>query len=285
MAALFCFLKFIAIFRMANLSKKMVMVTNSIENLERIIKSGYEFRLSDYLSTGFNILKKNIGGFVVLTFVMLAVIVVVNFIPIVGNLATQLILSPVFAAAYYIVSHRIQEGNEPQFGDYTRGFDFVGQLALAAAAISLITLISLIPFFMSIPFSEFFDWYTEFLENPQTTTPPPYIKPVSLLLLIPAIYFGVVYYWTYLFIVFHRLSFWPAMEMSRKLITKKWFAFFGFFFVVGLMAVAGLIVFCIGFLASLPLIFCCNYAAFEDITKFRTSDNNESQLQSNELVE
>jgi hypothetical protein len=69
------------------------------------------------------------------------------------------------------------------------------------------------------------------------------------------------------------------LEASRKIITKKWFIFLAFFIVVGLMAAAGVIIVCIGLLASLPAAMCMVYASFEDVTQLNDHSGNDDEIE------
>jgi hypothetical protein len=55
------------------------------------------------------------------------------------------------------------------------------------------------------------------------------------------------------------------METSRRLITKKWFSFFGLGLLMFLLILAGLLCFGVGVLVTIPLGSCVLTAAYEDI--------------------
>jgi uncharacterized membrane protein YedE/YeeE len=87
----------------------------------------------------------------------------------------------------------------------------------------------------------------------------------SVLLVLPGIYLAVSYLFAQLFVVDKNLGFWSAMETSRRLITKKWFSFFGLGLLMFLLILAGLLCFGVGVLATIPLGSCVLTAAYEDI--------------------
>jgi hypothetical protein len=64
-----------------------------------------------------------------------------------------------------------------------------------------------------------------------------------LLLIIPGIYLAIGYSMSLPLIVDRNLSPWQALETSRKAVTKRWFQYFGLFFLVGLLV----------FLSAIPL--------------------------------
>ena len=85
------------------------------------------------------------------------------------------------------------------------------------------------------------------------------------LLIIPGIYLAVAFSFASMIIVFANKEFWPALDASRKIITKKWFSFLGFFIVLGLINVLGAIALGIGLLFTIPITYCAIYAAYENI--------------------
>jgi len=73
-----------------------------------------------------------------------------------------------------------------------------------------------------------------------------------ILLIIPGIYLAVGYCMTMPLIVDRSLSPWQAMETSRKVVTKRWFQFFGLLLAVGLLVFVSALPLGIGLIWSLP---------------------------------
>jgi hypothetical protein len=55
------------------------------------------------------------------------------------------------------------------------------------------------------------------------------------------------------------------MELSRKIITKNWWSFFGFLLILFLINFAGILACGVGVLFTLPITSCMLFVAFEDI--------------------
>ena len=241
---------------------------NATEKIEQIIAEGYDFKFGDYISRGFEIVQKNWGGFIGYTILFFLLTSVISLIPLVGFIANTFFISPALTVGFYLVAHKLWNNQNTEFGDFFKGFDHIGQLALTALVQTLIVVAVMIPFFIMIKDSGLINWYMDLLNDPigMQGAVPPTPAGWTFILLLPVIYFGIAYSWSYLFVVFYKMQFWDAMESSRKLITKKWFLFFAFYFVIGIIAVAGMIVLCIGLLFTIPAMYCMMYAAFEDIT-------------------
>ena len=87
-----------------------------------------------------------------------------------------------------------------------------------------------------------------------------------LCLILPGVYLFVAWIFTFPLIVDRRLDFWPAMRLSRKIISKHWWNFLGFLIVLGLINVAGMAACGVGLFITFPVTFAALTYAYEDIT-------------------
>jgi serine/threonine protein kinase/tetratricopeptide (TPR) repeat protein len=86
-----------------------------------------------------------------------------------------------------------------------------------------------------------------------------------LCLILPGIYLFVAWLFTFPLIIDQRLDFWPAMRLSRKVISKHWWKFLGFLVVLGLINLAGVLVCGVGLFITFPITFAALMYAYEDI--------------------
>lgn len=87
-----------------------------------------------------------------------------------------------------------------------------------------------------------------------------------LALILPGVYFVVCYpLFVPLLILDKKLDFWPAMELSRRVVTQHWFKVCGLLVVGVLVAVTGLLALGIGVFVTLPLAIAASVYAYEDI--------------------
>lgn len=196
--------------------------------IEKMVAEDYEFKFNDYINQGFDIFKKYPGGFIGYLLLLMLIGIACAVIPILGYIVS-IVISPALYAGIFIVGKKIVHDEPFEFGDFFKGFDYVIQLFLGNLIVSI---------FVTIGFA---------------------------LCIIPGIYLAVAYLWVVMFIVFAGQEFWPAMELSRKVITKNWFSFLGFVIVLFLINLVGLIALGVGLLVTIPATMLAVYAAYEDI--------------------
>ncbi len=86
-----------------------------------------------------------------------------------------------------------------------------------------------------------------------------------LCLILPGIYLMVGWSFTLVLIIDKQIGFWPAMGLSRKMISKHWWKFFGLIIVISLINSIGMMIFFVGSLITVPLALAALMFAYEDI--------------------
>ena len=202
------------------------------QKIDQLVQTGYQFEAGKYLSEGWDIFQKNAGSFIGYCTVKVFINMASACFGGIGNL---LVIKPL-DLGYFIVAKKTDKNEPTEFGDFFKGFDFFGQIVLAKL--------------ISATFIVF----------------------GFLFFIIPGIYLSVSYGFAGLMVVFTGTEFWPALENSRKLISKKWFSFFGFFILLGLINMLGFLALGVGLLVTIPLTFCSLYSAFNNIVGFEPTE-------------
>jgi len=83
--------------------------------------------------------------------------------------------------------------------------------------------------------------------------------------LLPGIYLAVAWAFTLMLIADRGLDFWPAMNLSRKVISKHWWKFLWFFIVLGLIELVGYLMCLVGIIVAAPIAMAALAYAYEDI--------------------
>jgi uncharacterized membrane protein len=209
-----------------------VVYTDS--NTSEFTLGDYEVNIGHYLSSGWSLFASKMGGFIGFTFLLMLVNIILGVVPVIGTIASFVINAPL-AAGYYIVARKLMNGEETQFGDFFKGFDYFLPLLLAGLVSGIFIFLGLI------------------------------------VLILPGIYLAIGYMFTAQFVVHKNLSFFEAMEISRKLITKKWLMFFAISLLIFLINIVGLILLGVGVLFTIPFTICALAVAFDDIVNKQLS--------------
>lgn len=90
---------------------------------------------------------------------------------------------------------------------------------------------------------------------------------LGFFLIIPGIYLLVAYFFTYLLIIDQKLDFWPAMEVSRRVITSQWWRAFALLLLGLIIMQLGLVAFIVGVFFTLPIAIGALVYAYEDLCR------------------
>lgn len=263
--------------------------------IEELIETGYEFSASRYLEEGWKLFRQHAGSFIGFMLLYFVISFCANLIPVIGIMISMLIIGPALVVGYYIVAHQLQQQKNPPFEDFFKGFNFVTPLAFQTIIVYVILLMAYSPSIISLNQAGVIDWYMEVLKNP--TNPPdslPHIPSsttgIFFLNMIPVMYLVVSYLWSHHFIVFYGAGFWEALELSRRLITRRWFTVFSlpltlvciwlaaYIPAVVVLAISPLIgglfafVVILAFFCLIPVFYCALYAAFADVTELHKEE-------------
>ena len=83
--------------------------------------------------------------------------------------------------------------------------------------------------------------------------------------LLPGIYLAVAWQFALPLIIDKRLDFWPAMELSRKIITRHWWSFFGLALLSTAINLVGTLLCGVGAFVTAPVTMLALMYAYEDI--------------------
>ncbi|AFZ35681.1 hypothetical protein Sta7437_2131 [Stanieria cyanosphaera PCC 7437] len=207
------------------------------------LKPNYTFKRGQYFQQGWQIFQQYMWQFIGFTTLVIVISGFTARLPYPlginedgqGGIING-ILSPVLVAGIYIVALKIAKNRTKTFSDFFLGFNNFLPIFLVNLVGSILTILG------------------------------------CILLIIPGIYLAVAYVFGICFVIEKHFGFWSALETSRKIITKKWFAFFGFILLLGLLNLGGLLVLGVGLLVTIPLTVCIIVAAFEDIVGLNVAD-------------
>jgi uncharacterized membrane protein len=222
---------------------------------EKLIGEGCKVNASDYVQKSWEMFREHIGEFIgfnligilfyfasimsssIISFFGLLYFdsIVRSIISFFGSLLFSSLVAPLYAG-YCIAAFRILTGKPFQFSDFFGGFNYFLPLFLAGLAGGIIVSVG------------------------------------TVLLILPGIYLTVGYMLTVFLVIDYRMEFWQAMETSRKIVTKNWFAFFVFALLLGLINLLGIIALGVGLLVSVPVTTCAAAIAYKEIVGLHSAE-------------
>ncbi len=204
---------------MENIENSNNSNNSATENkINRLITGTYDFSISDCFQKAFDTFKKNMGNFIIFTLLFGFITAILSSIPYVGWIASLFIV-PQLMAGFFLVGKKVADNETTTFNDFFEGFQFVIPLCLLYLVMGIL---------ISIGF---------------------------FLLIIPGLYLLVSYSLALPLVIFEKMDFWPAMEASRKIVTKQWFLFLGLLVLLALLNFAGALLFFVGLLFTIPITY------------------------------
>lgn len=186
---------------------------------------GASLDLGGALGRGWELIKTDYWTFVGVTAALIVLLAVANFIPFAGLLLNGVLLG---GLQYYYLKR--MRGQRAELNDCFLGFSaMTGALIIASLLVTVFTAIGL------------------------------------FLLILPGIYLAVAYTFAFLLALDHGLDFWPAMEVSRRVITKNWFMMLLLIIVAAILSALGLLLLGIGYFLTAPLFYAAIVAAYEQL--------------------
>ena len=175
-----------------------------------------------WISRGWQIVSADLGSFILMTAIALALTLVGNFV----------VAGPLTAGLFIAVRRRMQE-SRTDIADVFAGFNQFIDAFLICIISSVFLLIGL------------------------------------ALLLFPVLIAAALYLFPFAFMVDRKLSFWDALEASRKLALENLFGYVAFVILLAILNFLGLLLFGVGILVTIPVTVAAVAAAYEDAVGFR----------------
>ncbi|MEI7824327.1 MAG: hypothetical protein WCI01_03435 [Chlorobiaceae bacterium] len=191
--------------------------------------------IQNYIRQGWEMFKEHVGEFVGFTLIVFVATVVSSRLAFAGSLLISAVVASL-TAGYSIAAFKLMSGQPFEFADFFKGLNYFLPLFLASLAGGFL------------------------------------VGAGLMLLLIPGIYLAVSYLFATFFIIDYRMEFWQALETSRKIISKNWFAFFGFSFALFAINLLGMLAFGVGLLVTIPVTACAAAIAYKEIVGLYSGD-------------
>jgi len=237
-------------------------------SIEQLAERDYDLDIGACVSRAWALMKNNFGTIFGGGAVYLGIQIVASFlgqIPILGVVITVangiFVAGPLMAGLYYFLLKNIR-GQPVEIGDIFAGFRLgYPQLVLTYLVMMLISAAVAIPGAGICGFAGYAMWKSHAFDSANAV-----IALVGFfVLIIPLIYLSVSWIFAFALVIDKRIDFWPALKLSRRMVSNHWWTMFGLLVICGLINLAGLFVCCVGLFVSMPVAFLVMMYAYEDI--------------------
>lgn len=231
-------------------------------NMARLLTLGYEMDGDEYILRGWwELLRPNFGSFMGYTILLLMMVFVVNYvfksITLLG-LALVFFLVPLWVTGFFVFAYKLLLGEPVQFGDFLQGFTKSGASLVAWLLSWVVITIGVILFLLVYEVSG--NFFTEV-----STFGFIVLAFLAILCVLPGMYLHMAYAFVPLLVIDQSFEVWPAIEMSRQLVNRRFFAMFKLIGLLYLANIGGMICYGMGLLFTLPLTACALTVAYMDI--------------------
>lgn len=236
-----------------------------VELATAVLQRDYTVDFGSWFGQGWAFFKANMGfalGTCWIVFALAFVASAIGAIPCLGHvvqLAFNFIVQPVLIGGMWYVLLQRRRGQPVGVGDVFIGFNmFFAQAILVNLIMALLILATLVPGGIVCAIGGAMMHSNEAIGIM-------IIMLGALLILVPLFYISVCYTFAMPLVADRRMQFWPALETSRRVVARHWFAIFAYSFVVGLLNLLGLLACIVGIVFTLPLCVCMFVVAYENI--------------------
>ena len=201
------------------------------DKVQKVVQEGYSFEARKTFFDGLELVQKNIPAFVGIVIFMLITSYLLGLAGVTGIVINSILVSPLVVGSFFLIADKVKKGERVEPNDIYSSLTYALPLILIGLLSSLILAVVLSPSLISMQNSGMLAFYQQVIDgaDPATLEMPQASGTASLVLLlnmIPFLYLAIAFYWGTLFILFHKVSFFRALELSRLVVTKRWWAHF-----------------------------------------------------------
>lgn len=239
-----------------------------------LLARDYDVDIGDSISKGWENFKGNAGiliGTGVIAYIGMMIGTFVNMIvpiPFLGVIVNLLIAPPLRAGLWltYVKSIR---GGPSELNDLFKAF---GPRYWQTVLVALIPVLMM--FGVMIVFGLFAALFLPMFVPrrgpgvPHSTMPEAALIPIAIVFLVAMcawMYIATCWLFSMPLVIDKGMRFWPAMELSRRVVRKHWWGTFGLLIVAGLLGISGALACGVGILVTVPVAFAALSAHYEKV--------------------
>jgi uncharacterized protein DUF4339 len=214
--------------------------------------------IGQLISRGWQLVMDNMAVAVGVSALCIIAIAVAGAIPCIGFFVS-LVVRPTILGGLYLMFLKLLRGEPAGLNEAFSGFSIAFlPLVLQGIVTLVITLLAMLPgmlvIFMGAAIGERSEGAGVAL-----------MGLGGLLAFIPSAYLGVSWVFSLALIIDKRMDFWPAMELSRKVVQQHFLTVFGLLLLCVLIVFAGVLALCLGVFVAAPVAFAATAIAYEEL--------------------
>jgi uncharacterized membrane protein len=189
------------------------------------------------LSRGWDLWMDHFGRLMLAYLVLVPISIALAFVQVGSLPIATMLFGGVFTAGMYRYTLKLLHGEPTTITDLFAGFS-EAPAALILAGIAIAFFIMTFAFLTAAGF---------------------------LFCIVPALYFGIAWTFTYPLILEKKLAFVPAMEVSRRVITRNWWRMLLLMLAAALLSLIGITALFVGIILTLPISLCVLACAYDSL--------------------
>jgi len=255
--------------------------------VEEVLQRGYRFRFSEYFDKAIDILKNNVGAFVLASLIYFGIVLILAFIPFVGTIA-NIFIAPALIAGFVLMAHKASTGQKPIAGDIFLGFrgGAYGKILVAYILTILITiggaLLTLPIVFLAGPdigaivslFGQLEAGVPADVDDFMGLFRVPGILWLLILVAVVLVYLTIMLSLAIPFAALHAESGWDAVRSSFRIVRKSGWWFLIYLWLLSICSSLGILALCVGILVTYPIAMIGSFTAFDHIMRGNSSVEN-----------
>jgi hypothetical protein len=226
------------------------------EELEReVLSREFSVDIGHCVSRGWQLVMDNFWLTVGTSFLVMLAMQASGMIPFLG-LCIGLVVNGPLMGGLYAFFLKLIRGEPATVGDGFAGFSkSFGSLLAVFILMCLLVYVGFIPAGIYGVATGQFD----------RQTPDAVMFALAFAGLLVAAYFGIALIFALPLAIDLELGPIAALQVSRRVMTRRWFSFFGLAVVCGLIMIVGLFALCLGLLVAVPVAYAAMMYAYEDV--------------------
>lgn len=217
---------------------------------------GYQLEIGSCLGRAWSLVMNNPGISIGTVAAVYACLMVGSIIPCIGGIIQVVVQGPLMGGMYLVLLKLIRK-QQTSVGEGFSGF------SIAFLQLFLVGLVSGILIFACFVPAGFVIGIGAAATK---SDPSPVLTGLAVTMAaIPVVYLSICWLFSIPLVIDKRIDFWPAMELSRKVVSMHWLSVFLLAVVCGLVVVAGAMALCVGIFVAGPVAMAAITYAYEDI--------------------